>query len=169
MFCNFWSKSNKGKTLTRILGLWPPNNLNKSNSFSWKINIALFESWIRTFALKNPKKITVQFFKKKNCWFIKKASLISFNLIQGFRYFQFNRNAPHNLRVREPEGIRKRCFDTVFGRPYRCFLITLKVILSLSDRYKLFTSDWIWIEVCQNAVFSKIDIFMTTINKKLYM
>ena len=118
---------------------------------------------------KSYKNNSAIFQKKKNCWFIKKASLISFNLIQGFRYFQFNRNAPHNLRVREPEGIRKRCFDTVFGRPYRCFLITLKVILYLSDRYKLFTSDWIWIEVCQNAVFSKIDIFMTTINKKLYM
>ena len=34
-----------------------------------------------------------------------------------------------------------RCFDTVFGRPYRCFSIVLKVILSLSDRYKLFASD----------------------------
>ena len=58
-----------------------------------------------------------------------------------------------------------RYFDTVFRRPYRCFSIVLKVILSLSDRYKLFTSDWLWIEVCQNAVFSKIDITMTTINK----
>ena len=36
--------------------------------------------------------------------------------------------------------------------------------LSLSDRYKIFTSDWIWIEVCQNAVVTKIDITMTTIN-----
>ena len=27
-----------------------------------------------------------------------------------------------------------RCFDTVFRRPFRCFSITLKVILSLSDR-----------------------------------
>ena len=26
-----------------------------------------------------------------------------------------------------------RCFDIVFGRPYRCFSITLKVILSLFD------------------------------------
>ena len=34
-----------------------------------------------------------------------------------------------------------RCFDTVFRRPYRCFSIVLKVILSLSDRYKLFASD----------------------------
>ena len=36
--------------------------------------------------------------------------------------------------------------------------------LSLSDRYKIFTNDWIWIEVCQNAVVTKIDITMTTIN-----
>ena len=43
----------------------------------------------------------------------------------------------------------------------------LKVILSLSDRHKLFANDWLWTEVCQNAVFSKIDITMTTINKKL--
>ena len=33
--------------------------------------------------------------------------------------------------------------------------------------YKLFTSDWLWNKVCQNAVFSEIDITMTTINKKL--
>ena len=60
-----------------------------------------------------------------------------------------------------------RYFDTVFMRPYRCFSITLKVmILFLSDHYKIFTSDWLWIEVCQNVVFSKIDITMTTINKK---
>ena len=35
-----------------------------------------------------------------------------------------------------------RCFDIiVFQRPYRYFSITLKVILSLSDRYKIFTND----------------------------
>ena len=60
-----------------------------------------------------------------------------------------------------------RCFDTVFGRPYRCFSIALKVILSLFDCYKLFTSDCLRNEVCQNAVFSKINIIMTTMNKKL--
>ena len=36
-----------------------------------------------------------------------------------------------------------RCFDTVFQRPYRYFSIALKVILSLSDRYEIFTSDWL--------------------------
>ena len=41
-----------------------------------------------------------------------------------------------------------------------------QVILSLSDGYKILTSDWLWIEICQNAVLSKVDITMTTINKK---
>ena len=60
-----------------------------------------------------------------------------------------------------------RCFDTVFRRPYRYFSIALKEILPLSDRYKIFASDWLWIEVCQNVGLTKIDITMTTINKKL--
>ena len=42
---------------------------------------------------------------------------------------------------------------------------TLKVVFSLSDRYKIFTSNWLWIEICENVVLSKIDITMTTINK----
>ena len=42
-----------------------------------------------------------------------------------------------------------------------------KVILSSSDRYKIFTSDWLWIEICQSVSFSKIEITMTTITKKL--
>ena len=37
----------------------------------------------------------------------------------------------------------------------------------MSDRYKIFASDGLRIEVCQNVVLSKIDITMTTINKKL--
>ena len=36
-----------------------------------------------------------------------------------------------------------RCFDTVFQRPYRYFSITLKVFFSSSDRYKIFTSNWL--------------------------
>ena len=60
----------------------------------------------------------------------------------------------------------KVLINTVFRRLYWYSSIALKVILSLSDRYKIFTSDWIWIEVCQNAVISKIDITMTTMNKK---
>ena len=30
----------------------------------------------------------------------------------------------------------------------------------------MFTSNWLWIEICENVVLSKIDITMTTINKK---
>ena len=60
-----------------------------------------------------------------------------------------------------------RCFDTVFQRPYRYFSIALKVVFSLSDRYKIFTINWLWIEICENVVLNKIDITMTTINKKL--
>ena len=60
-----------------------------------------------------------------------------------------------------------RCFDTVFQRPHRYFSVALKVVFSLSDGYKIFTSNWLWIEICENVVLSKIDITMTTINKKL--
>ena len=61
-----------------------------------------------------------------------------------------------------------RCFDTVFQRPYRYFTIALKVVFSLSNSYKIFTSIyWLWIEICENVVLSKIDITTTTINKKL--
>ena len=45
-----------------------------------------------------------------------------------------------------------RYFDTVFQRPCSYFSNTLKVIFSFSNRYKIFTSDWLWIEVCQNVV-----------------
>ena len=50
---------------------------------------------------------------------------------------------------------------TVFNR-------SIKVILSLSDHYKIFSTDWSWIEVSQNVVLSKIDTTMTAINKKLW-
>ena len=59
--------------------------------------------------------------------------------------------------------IRLRCFDRVFHRPYRYFSIALKVVFSSSDRYKIFTSNWLWIEICEN----EIDITLTSINKKL--
>ena len=71
-----------------------------------------------------------------------------------------------NFRTFEERDIL-RCFDTVFQRRYRYFSIALKVIFSLSDRYKIFTSNWLWIEICENVVLNKIDITMTTINKKL--
>ena len=68
-------------------------------------------------------------------------------------------------------GLLRNSDQAIVGYPwpYRCFSITLKVILFLSDHYKLLNRVWLWIEVCQNAVFSKIDITMTTIiNKKLW-
>ena len=58
-----------------------------------------------------------------------------------------------------------RCFDTVFQRPYRYFSKALKVVFSLSDRYIIFTSNWLWIEICETVVLSKMDITMPTINK----
>ena len=58
-----------------------------------------------------------------------------------------------------------RCFDNVFQRPYRYFSIDLKVFFSLYDRYKIFTCNWLWIEICENVVLSKIDITITTITK----
>ena len=57
----------------------------------------------------------------------------------------------------EIEIVSLRCFDTVFQRPYWYFSIALKVVLSLSDRYKIFTSNWLWIEISENVVLSKID------------
>ena len=39
------------------------------------------------------------------------------------------------------------------------------MVFSLSDRYTIFTSIWLWIEICKNVVLSKIDITMTTIKK----
>ena len=33
------------------------------------------------------------------------------------------------------------------------------------DRYKIFTSNWLQIEICENVALIKIDITMTTINK----
>ena len=36
----------------------------------------------------------------------------------------------------------------------------------MSDRYKIFAGDWLWVEVYQNVVLTKIDITMTKINKK---
>ena len=35
---------------------------------------------------------------------------------------------------------------------------------SMSDRYKIFTSYWLWIEICENVVLSKIDICHSNID-----
>ena len=47
------------------------------------------------------------------------------------------------------------------------FFNRFKSDFPLSGRHKIFTSNWLWTEICQNVGFSKIDITMTTINKKL--
>ena len=58
-------------------------------------------------------------------------------------------------RNNKNNNIRLRCFDAVCQRPYQYFSIALKVVFSLSDRQKLFTSNWLWIEICENVVLSK--------------
>ena len=63
--------------------------------------------------------------------------------------------------------MRFKAFRYSFQRPYRYFSIALKVFFSLSDRYKVFTGNWLWIEICENVVVSKIDITMTTKDKTL--
>ena len=64
----------------------------------------------------------------------------SFDVIMSSNSWIFQRNA--NCINLSPQSKKYlRCFVTaVFRRPYRCFSIDLKVILSLSDRYKLFTN-----------------------------
>ena len=71
-----------------------------------------------------------------------------------------------NVLQKEGGNYKLRCFDIVFQRPYRYFSIALKVVLSLSDCYKILTSNWLWIEICENVVLSKIDITMTVNNNK---
>ena len=44
----------------------------------------------------------------------------------------------------------------------------LKVLLSLSGRYKIFSTDLFWIGASQNVILGKIDTSMTAINKKLW-
>ena len=59
-----------------------------------------------------------------------------------------------------------KVFRYSFSEAIPIFSITLKVVFSFSDRYKILTSNWLWIENCENVVLSKIDFTMTTINKK---
>ena len=49
-------------------------------------------------------------------------------------------------------------FRCSFSKAIPIFFNRLKSDLFLPDRYKIFTSDWLWIEVFQNAVLSIIDI-----------
>ena len=55
-------------------------------------------------------------------------------------------------------------FRYSFSEAIPIFFNRLKVVFSLSDRYKIFTSILLWIEICENVVSGKIDITMTTTN-----
>ena len=58
-------------------------------------------------------------------------------------------------------------FRYSFSEAIAIFFNRLKSFFSLYDRYKIFISNWLWIEICENVVLGKIDITMTTINKKI--
>ena len=69
----------------------------------------------------------------------------------------------HALDYLSTSGVSIQLFrghTDIFQTPEKCFF-------SLSDRYRIFTSNWLWIENCENVVLSEIDITMTTINKNL--
>ena len=55
------------------------------------------------------------------------------------------------------------CFNTVFQRLYRYFQSSLKWFFHCAIAIKIFTSNWLWIESCENGGLSKIDITMITI------
>ena len=56
----------------------------------------------------------------------------------------------------------------IFILYFKVFRYSFFFFFSLSDRYKIFTCNSLWIEICENVVLSKIDITMTTTNKKLW-
>ena len=61
---------------------------------------------------------------------------------------------------------RLKVFRYSFSEAIPIFFNRLKSVFSLFDRYKMFTSNWLSIEICENVVLSKIDI-TTTINKTI--
>ena len=60
-----------------------------------------------------------------------------------------------------------KMFRYSFSEAIPIFFNRLESFFSLSDWHKIFTSNWLRIEIGENVVLSKIDITMTTINKKL--
>ena len=70
--------------------------------------------------------------------------------------FKFDKQIANICRKESQQTAVLTCFDTVFQRPYRHFSVTLRVTFFLSDRYNIFTSNWLWIEICEKAVLSKI-------------
>ena len=101
------------------------------------------------------------------CLVTSRSALKNFSLLWTWNF------AKTSAKFRLAFGVRLRAFERLEdnkGRNpanisgiQRC----LKGILSTSDRYKTFASDWLWIRVCRNVVLTKIDITMTTINKKI--
>ena len=63
-------------------------------------------------------------------------------------------------------SIQVKVFRYSFSEAIPIFFNCLKSVFSLPDRYKIFTSNWLWIEICENVGLSEIDITMTTINKQ---
>ena len=59
-----------------------------------------------------------------------------------------------------------RYFDTVFGRPFRCFSITLTAILSFPIATKCSPVIDYELKFVEMLFLVEIDITMTTINKK---
>ena len=82
-----------------------------------------------------------------------------------FFTFKYFKNKLHGFLILQPSNFISDVAENTFyksidlGRVYygvsiqflgdhtRCFSIALKEILSLPDRHKIFTSDWLWIEV----------------------
>ena len=58
---------------------------------------------------------------------------------------KFDKQIANICRKESQQVAVLRCFDTVFQKPYRYFSIALKVVFSLSDCYKILTSNWLWI------------------------
>ena len=53
------------------------------------------------------------------------------------------------------ESVCLKVFQYSFSEAIPIFFNRLKSVFSLSDRYKIFTSNWLWIEICENVVLSK--------------
>ena len=101
-----------------------------------------YRQWKRVLLLMWWRKTAVILIVKRNvkypCWYLR-------HQIRYISKFFSSLNDPESLTVFKPFASRVlifgttlflgelRCFDIVFGRPCRCFWITLKVILSLFD------------------------------------
>ena len=101
-----------------------------------------YQQWKRFLLLMWWRKTAVILIVKRNvkypCWYLRRQ-------IRYISKFFSSLKDPESLTIFKPFASRVlifgtslfleelRCFDIAFGRPYRCFSITLKVILSLFD------------------------------------